>query len=189
MQIRAVEGGIATWALGAEKVEMITLWLRGGYSGSRGAWLALQQNCHLSPRNPNLDVDHPAAADDDQVIEAQNVPAVSRLKLIYVFANPADADGFAELDGVSNAVRRCLDLADREAVTSVGMMHIPFYPGGRPPVFPETGEPTKREGRAFDEISALRMVKALKFWRGVHPHTSIKRVDLVDHQNAFKHLV
>jgi hypothetical protein len=173
MKIQAVEGEIIEVA--PRVAEAMVLWLRSGYCARHSTWAhkivpRYQARCATLPTSSNVD-DAPWRSPEDQLFRLE--PPDGHLRLLYVFANPEDAQGVASLDEVRALIERCLDGLARRGCRSMAIIHIPIALPGRTTTVKE------------DTRSAVAMIDALRSWDERHPG-EIDDVFCVDLADGFK---
>ncbi len=174
IHLRAICADIGVWA--PDHVQFVGLWIRRGFNARFPTWRNFRELSALVPRTASLDLEFPWQSPEDQVIDVDG--HVGTLRTIYVFSNPDDGTGYAQLHEVTEAVHRFLAAAQHEGVKSVGLIHIPYCPADR-----------SRPSPRCDEQSAMTMVDAIREWDADHQGHGIEAVHLVDLENSFHHLV
>jgi hypothetical protein len=169
MNIHAVGGDILE--LAPALAEVSALWLRKGYCERHVTWERILER--YRPGGPLvvhlLPVDswkEPWLSPSDR--QCRLVPPNNKLKLLYVFSNPKDAQCLPDLDTLRTLIRRCLDRISRLGYRCVAMIHIP----------------AAVDGHVNDAVSADVLIEAIRSWDEKHPGM-IDDVFLVDRKNDF----
>lgn len=162
--------------------EAVVLWLRCGFNLRSVTWdrLARNQLTRVPSQGQVERRDHPhrrtrpwrAATDTLWKIE----PPLGMTRFVYVFANPADAVGFDDLEEVGKAVRRALGRLCQVEVRRLAMIHIPCK------------RMASLDFRETNITSARTMVDALTSWDREHAGV-IDELYLVDMRDDFRMVV
>jgi hypothetical protein len=169
MEIHAVKGDIVE--LAPTLAEVSALWLRKGFCQRHITWGQILERYrsgvshkvhHFSEDSWN----EPWLSPSDWRFAL--VPQDNKLKLLYVFSNPKDAQCLPDLDTLQTIIWSCFKRISHLGHRSVAMIHIP----------------AAVNGHANDEASAEALIDAIRSWDEKHPGM-IDDVFLVDRENDF----